>query len=665
MSFNFLNRKTNSAIALIVLWTVYTFLDCNSFFFIEYIKYKFQNYESFKTLMINTQFVSDTFQNTRCYLTVTETIFNQYGQPELIKIFLPREARVLLQQILITFTIYLVLFNNSEKKFNPTKLNASYFFLAITGLFLNYYLTSIYVDFETNYYKTIFIFFSLVKSYFAYKFLKLQLFEFKVFLLLLFPLFSTGFGFSWMFDFIVYYFLFYIFTNSMKFHNNKKFFLIVFVLCISLLAPLLNSPSLENLIIESPSEFNNIIDNVNVETSKNTFLEKQDIRYLKENITNLNQDEVSKTIYKLSKNIKGTDYPNRWGIMVAFLPDLRYHLPSFFWIISVSFLFLKIIESIKVIKFDKFTREMQQNSNLLIIYPLLSIFLGINYFFNSFSDFLFFLTRKSEIIDFGEVQTWRGINTHYEVFGNLQLFCVCFFLLNFYLNKSNKNFIYILISCTTTLLSQSRFTSLILFIILFITCAFFFKAFKKEYLVLALLVFSFSQIVPTFEREDPFFIVDSELIEVDDSQSDNYGFEFISDRLNRTLPWTMFASGYNPNKVELFFGHGSGSYLNIIKFTEEDIASGPHSLILQLLNKFGLLGLFTFFYLIIKYLFSILNLANLKQLHIFIVFLIFTLLLSLEFKTDSFMLVDGFAIFLFNLLLGTLFRKIQLNKLLS
>ena len=96
---------------------------------------------------------------------------------------------------------------------------------------------------------------------------------------------------------------------------------------------------------------------------------------------------------------------------------------------------------------------------------------------------------------------------------------------------------------------------LILFIILFITCAFFFKAFKKEYLVLALLVFSFSQIVPTFEREDPFFIVDSELIEVDDSQSDNYGFEFISDRLNRTLPWTMFASGYNPNKVELFFGH--------------------------------------------------------------------------------------------------------------
>ena len=62
--------------------------------------------------MINTQFVSDTFQNTRCYLTVTETIFNQYGQPELIKIFLPREARVLLQQILITFTIlYPFIFN--------------------------------------------------------------------------------------------------------------------------------------------------------------------------------------------------------------------------------------------------------------------------------------------------------------------------------------------------------------------------------------------------------------------------------------------------------------------------------------------------------------------------------------------------------------------------
>ena len=60
-----------------------------------------------------------------------------------------------------------------------------------------------------------------------------------------------------------------------------------------------------------------------------------------------------------------------------------------------------------------------------------------------------------------------------------------------------------------------------------------------------------------------------------------YGFEFISDRLNRTLPWTMFASGYKPSTIDLLFGHGTGAYLNIIKLTERKLASGPHSVLLQ------------------------------------------------------------------------------------
>ena len=40
-------------------------------------------------LKINTQFVSSTNQNLFCYLTVSEVITNQSGDPELLKIYLP------------------------------------------------------------------------------------------------------------------------------------------------------------------------------------------------------------------------------------------------------------------------------------------------------------------------------------------------------------------------------------------------------------------------------------------------------------------------------------------------------------------------------------------------------------------------------------------------
>ena len=348
--------------------------------------------------------------------------------------------------------------------------------------------------------------------------------------------------------------------------------------------------------------------------------------------------------------------------MVSFLPDVKYHLPSFFWYLCIVLLFSEIFYQIKKMNNKQLQLEIEKSSNLLIIYPVLSLFLGVSYFFNSISEFLFFLTRKSEMIDFGLVQTWRGINTHYEIFSNLQIFIFCFFLFNFYINRSSKHLIYIIISSATAILSQSRFTVLILFIFLFLIALYFIKNYKIETFILLLSILIIFQLVPVFEREEPFFIDDKiEVTSEVNLEQDSYGFEFISDRLNRTLPWTMFASGYKPDTNEFIFGHGPGAYLNIIKFTNRDLASGPHSIIFQILNKFGLFGILISLFLIFKYLIYIGRQTKIK--HVATTLIIFSLLLSLEIKTDSLMLTDGVVIFGFNILLGVIFKKLSSFKL--
>ena len=63
--------------------------------------------DAFKSLKIDTQFVSDSNQNPLCYLTVSEVITNQSGDPELLKIYLPRIARVILQQVFLFLYFFL------------------------------------------------------------------------------------------------------------------------------------------------------------------------------------------------------------------------------------------------------------------------------------------------------------------------------------------------------------------------------------------------------------------------------------------------------------------------------------------------------------------------------------------------------------------------------
>ncbi|MAV05165.1 MAG: hypothetical protein CMC31_05880 [Flavobacteriaceae bacterium] len=656
MSTDFFNKRNLFLTFIGFFLITYLINNCTDLVFFEYLKIKFTTIENFRNLYINTQFINESTQSRFCLLTTSEVIYNQFGVPELLKIYLPRQARVLLQQFLIVIIVFTILLKDSDYKKNIFLIDSKFLMITTLGLFINYLIISIYVDFETFFYSAVFLVFSIFKSLIAYIYINQNKSYLKLFILCIFPFFSSGFGISWMFDFLIYFFLFNFFLEKETFLKNKNLIILIFVLTCSLLAPFLNTPSLETQIIDNPNEYKNIIDNINFQNSKNTFLEKKDIAYLNENIIQLEELNIKKEVVNLSRNLKDTNYPNRWGIMVSFLPDIKYHLPSFLWYLSLSYLFLLLINQINLIKYIDLKDEMKSSSNILIFYPILSIFLGINYFFHSISDFLFFLTRKSEMIDFGEIQTWRGINTHYEIFSNLQLFCFCFFVMNFYVNKSFKSFFFIMISTSTALLSQSRFTALILFIFLFILFFTSIKQFKVEIISLILFVVLIFQFIPIFDRQEPFFIDESDLTSIEIIDNDIYGFEFISDRLNRTLPWTMFASGYNPNSIELIFGHGTGSYLNIIKFTERDLASGPHSMLLQILNRFGLLGLVIFIIYILKYFIHITSNTNIK--HTFLVFFVFSLLFSLELKTDSIMLADGVAIFLFNILLGIIYSKL-------
>ena len=652
---------SNKILLFAALVTIfYIFSDCNNFVFFEYFKLKISSIESFNLLKINTQFVSNTDQNLFCYLTVSEVITNQSGEPELFKIYLPRISRVILQQVLLFLFFSYVLIGKLDIKSTLKGLSNQFILITGFGAVVSYFVVSIYVNFEENIYIYVFIAFSILKSFIIYSYSVNNSFHLKLFILCLFPFFSTGYGIPWFFDFLLYYFLFNYFNKHKFYKKNVVFILFCCSLILSFISPMLNSPSLETSIINNPSEFENIVDNVDFENYRKTYLERKDIRYLKENINDLNSSEVKSTVINLSKNLKDVDYPNRWNIMVSYLPDIKYHIPSALWYLVSIFLFFEVFYSIKSSNIKELKTELNRSSNILIFYPILSIFLGISNFFNSFSELIFFLTRRAELLNFGEIQTWRGINTHYEVFGNLQLFSLCFFLVNYYLNQSSKNYLFIIFSITSTLLSQSRFNTLVLLILLFIVVIIFYKPYTKELVAIILITSVIFQAIPTFDRDEPFFIdedTSSEVILGENVNKGEYGFEFISDRLNRTLPWAMFASGYKPSTIDLLFGHGTGGYLNIIKLTERNLASGPHSVLLQVLNKFGILGLLLLAYSLLKLLLSrIFSVDTNLRIKIF---LLASLLFSLELKTDSLMLADGVMIFLFNLLNISLLLKIN------
>ena len=654
------NLEKNNLVLLIFIFGVFLFYNqsCDGVVFLEYINLKFFDNQTSSETYFTVQLVNETAQNRFCYFTISDSYFDVYESKYLFYTYFPRTARTIIQQLLIFYIIFKIIIKNRNDFEFKSIFEIKFISTYLIGLILSYSLISNTTSFFSEQLMlNIFIIFSFFKSIIAFSAAKTRNSSFLILLLMCYPFTSTGLGIPWFYDFIIYYVLFLIIQNQSHYLKNKKFIFLTFVLSASILHPLVNSPSLETLIVDKKITVNE--NNINqLLDSEYTYLEAADLESIIYSQGQLSNEEFEQEVYDLSRNVKEVTYPHRWKFMVSPMPDTKFHLPALIWYLALLVLFFDITNSFKNSDEYEIKNILQKAANVLIFYQLLSLFFGVNKFFNSFSN-LFFLNRNSELITFGEIQTWRGVADHYEVFSNFQVFCFFFFMINYFLNKNFKNFIFIFFPILTAVLSQSRWSVLIIFLILFLSLLLNVKNYLIELTSLIIFTILVLQFVPVFERSDPFFDVntnrDYQSTSLEDS-NDLIGFEIISDPLNRTAPWTMFYKGYKPDVLSLIFGNGPGAYLNLVKNTDAEITSGPHSSVLQILNKFGLLNLLVLAFFLIRYVFNIMKTK--LSFYSFIFALVIGLLISFEIKTDSLMIMDGVYIFGFNLVLIYLIGKL-------
>ncbi len=652
--------ERNNLVLLIFIFGVFLFYNqsCDGVVFFEYINLKFFYNQTSSETYFTVQLVNETTQNRFCYFTISDSYFDVYESRYLFYTYFPRTARTIIQQLLIFYIIFKIIIKNRNDFQLKNIFEIKFISIYLIGLIISYSLINNTTSFFSEQLMlNIFIIFSFFKSIIAFLAAKTRNSSFLILLLMCYPFTSTGLGIPWFYDFIIYYVLFLIIHNQSQYLKNKKFIFLTFALSASILHPLVNSPSLETMIVDKKITVNE--NNINqLLDSEYTYLEAVDLESIIYSQGQLSNEEFEQEVYDLSRNVKEVTYPHRWKFMVSPMPDARFHLPALIWYLALLVLFFDITNSFKNSDEYEIKKMLQKAANFLIFYQLLSLFFGVNKFFNSFSN-LFFLNRNSELITFGEIQTWRGVADHYEVFSNFQVFCFFFFMINYFLNKNFKNFIFIFFPILTAVLSQSRWSVLIIFLILFLSLLLNGKNYLIELTSLIIFTILVLQFVPVFERSDPFFDVntnrDYQSTSLEDS-NDLIGFEIISDPLNRTAPWTMFYKGYKPDVLSLIFGNGPGAYLNLVKDTDAEITSGPHSSVLQILNKFGLLNLLVLVFFLIRYVFNIMKTK--LSFYSFIFALVIGLLISFEIKTDSLMIMDGVYIFGFNLVLIYLIGKL-------
>lgn len=631
---------------------------CDGVVFLEYINLKFFDNQTSSETYFTVQLVNETAQNRFCYFTISDSYFDVYESKYLFYTYFPRTARTIIQQLLIFYIVFKIIIKNRNDFEFKNIFEIKFVLVYLIGLILSYSLISNTTNFFSEQLMlNIFIIFSFFKSIVAYLASKTRNSSFLILLLMCYPFTSTGLGIPWFYDFIIYYVLFSIIQNQSQYLKNKTLIFLTFALSASILHPLVNSPSLETLIVEKKITVNE--NNINqLLDSEYTYLEAVDLESIIYSQGLLSNEEFELEVYDLSRNVKEVTYPHRWKYMVSPMPDTKFHLPALIWYLALLVLFFDITNTFKNSDMYEIKNILQKAANVLIFYQLLSLFFGVNKFFNSFSN-LFFLNRNSELITFGEIQTWRGVADHYEVFSNFQVFCFFFFMINYFLNKNIKNFIFIFFPILTAVLSQSRWSVLVIFLILFLLLFLNAKKYLIELTSLIIFTILVLQFVPVFERSDPFFDVntnrENHSVSLEES-NDLIGFEIISDPLNRTAPWTMFYEGYKPDVLSFIFGNGPGAYLNLVKNTDTEITSGPHSSVLQILNKFGLLNLLVLVFFLIRYVFNIMKTKF--SFYSFIFAIVIGLLISFEIKTDSLMIMDGVYIFGFNLVLIYLIGKL-------
>lgn len=631
---------------------------CVDIVFLEYLKHYFFDIGRVEGVAYQIQFVNEGVQGKHCYFTLNEKYFDVYENRYLYITYFPRTARVIFNQLIIFLIVSFVLLRKKRVMHDFKSINLQFLVVAILGLVISIFSINRTINsFESSFMLYLFVVFSILKCFILFQYLEQNKFHLTLLLLSCFPFISTGFGIPWLFDFFIYYTLFSI-INAKKYKKENLLLLVLISLALSLIYPTMNSPSIEMQIANEEFKFEEVSNFNEISQQRNTFLETEDLVYLSESQF---EDQIGNEVFNFSRYLKDVKYPGRYMYLISIFPDIQYHIPALIWYFALIVLFFNIFQYLKTEKLSNLVPYIENSAKLLIFYQLISIFLGINTFFNSFSNFLFSLSRNAELITFGINQTWRGIASHYEMFSNLQLISFCFFLLTYFLTRKNIYLIFTLVSIYSTFLSQSRWNTLLVFILLFVLLINSYRQFPKQIILLFIFSIFVTQNIPVFEREEPFFIY-QDGIETQYKHDQSYSLGFIeplTDRLNRTLPWKMFASGYEPNIVSLSFGHGPAGYLNIVKNSETMITSGPHSSLILILNKFGLFGVSVS--LIIAYLFVK---ESYKKLHIkYFIYLMFTslLMISLEIKTDSLLLMDGVAVFFFNLFVLKLFQKIAIE----
>ena len=139
-----------------------------------------------------------------------------------------------------------VLLKNVNYKQTLKALDLKVLITLFFGLFISFTITSIYVDFETLFYNLIFLTFSIFKSFYCIYIFKTTKVIYKIIhLMSLSTFFSTGFGISWMFDFMIYFLLFSLILEKRIDFKNKDLLVFIFVISLSLLSPLMNTPALK------------------------------------------------------------------------------------------------------------------------------------------------------------------------------------------------------------------------------------------------------------------------------------------------------------------------------------------------------------------------------------------------------------------------------------
>ena len=271
--------EKNNLVLLIFIFGVFLFYNqsCDGVVFLEYINLKFFDNQTSSETYFTVQLVNETAQNRFCYFTISDSYFDVYESKYLFYTYFPRTARTIIQQLLIFYIIFKIIIKNRNDFEFKSIFEIKFISTYLIGLILSYSLISNTTSFFSEQLMlNIFIIFSFFKSIIAFSAAKTRNSSFLILLLMCYPFTSTGLGIPWFYDFIIYYVLFLIIQNQSHYLKNKKFIILTFALSASILHPLVNSPSLETLIVDKKITVNE--NNINqLLDSEYTYLEEADL----------------------------------------------------------------------------------------------------------------------------------------------------------------------------------------------------------------------------------------------------------------------------------------------------------------------------------------------------------------------------------------------------